>query len=427
MICELSALPEAFRGNAEAPGTSNVAADGAPFQTWYRFKEAFAPSFVEEVVRSQPHPVRTCLDPFGGSGTTGLTCQFMGVRPTLIEVNPFLADLCESKLTSYDARRVLKDRLQLADLCGVSALLDRSTPPLAGAPLTFVEPGTQGRWIFDEPVARRLEQYRCAIEEIEDRASRRLFRVLLGSTLIGLSNVTISGKGRRYRSNWKRRLVTEEDVDASFQRAFQGAYRHICSYSVRRCAEYAIRRGDARELITASEPADLVLFSPPYPNSFDYTDIYNVELWVLGYLRAGSDNRTLREATLRSHVQITREFAAGDHGSTILRETLDRLDAVRDTLWNAHIPAMISAYFVDLLKIIRGAREVLSPTGQVVMVVGDSCYGTVKVDVPAIVQQLVPQVGFECVEVREVRSMRSSPQDGGRFNLGESLIRLSRA
>ena len=32
-------------------------------------------------------------------------------------------------------------------------------------------------------------------------------------------------------------------------------------------------------------PHDLAVFSPPYPNSFDYTDVYNVELWAMGYLR----------------------------------------------------------------------------------------------------------------------------------------------
>ena len=48
-------------------------------------------------------PVQRCLDPFGGSGTTALACQFLGTEPITIEVNPFLADLIEAKLTDYDA------------------------------------------------------------------------------------------------------------------------------------------------------------------------------------------------------------------------------------------------------------------------------------------------------------------------------------
>lgn len=53
---------------------------------------------------------------------------------------------------------------------------------------------------------------------------------------------------------------------------------------------------------------DLAVFSPPYPNSFDYTDVYNIELWTLGYIRDAASNQRLRSATLSSHVQIGRKF-----------------------------------------------------------------------------------------------------------------------
>jgi len=44
-------------------------------------------------------PVNRVLDPFGGSGTTALTCGFLGIDSISLEVNPFLADLIAAKLT----------------------------------------------------------------------------------------------------------------------------------------------------------------------------------------------------------------------------------------------------------------------------------------------------------------------------------------
>ena len=38
-------------------------------------------------------PIFSCIDPFGGSETTALACQFLGAAPTTIELNPYLADL----------------------------------------------------------------------------------------------------------------------------------------------------------------------------------------------------------------------------------------------------------------------------------------------------------------------------------------------
>ncbi len=75
-----------------------------PFQTWKRFKEAFVPEIVQRAISESIIPVNNCLDPFGGSGTTALACQFLGVNSTTIEINPFLADLIESKLHTYSLK-----------------------------------------------------------------------------------------------------------------------------------------------------------------------------------------------------------------------------------------------------------------------------------------------------------------------------------
>ena len=88
---------------------TNSGAERIPFQGWRHFKEAFTPEIVYEAVQAAASPVTSCIDPFGGSGTTALACQFLGVEPTTIEVNPYLADLIEAKLTTYDPERLVSD------------------------------------------------------------------------------------------------------------------------------------------------------------------------------------------------------------------------------------------------------------------------------------------------------------------------------
>lgn len=90
------------------PASTNQDSHDLPFQRWYRFKEAFAPRAVVEAFSALPIRPQTCIDPFGGSGTTSLTAQFLGVRPTTVEVNPFLADLIEAKLTTYVPNRLIR-------------------------------------------------------------------------------------------------------------------------------------------------------------------------------------------------------------------------------------------------------------------------------------------------------------------------------
>ncbi|MCU1252358.1 MAG: hypothetical protein JWQ49_5387 [Edaphobacter sp.] len=88
---------------------SNSRSDILPFQTWQHFKEAFAPELLKRAVEESEIPVHTCVDPFGGSGTTALACQFLGVEPTTIEINPYLGDLIEAKLASYNADALARD------------------------------------------------------------------------------------------------------------------------------------------------------------------------------------------------------------------------------------------------------------------------------------------------------------------------------
>lgn len=413
---------------SRAAPTSNIDAVDLPFQRWYRFKEAFSPSFVKDVIEGQGRRIRTCADPFGGSGTTALVCQFMGIRPTTIEVNPFLADLIMAKLESHNIIDLINARQRLT-----RRLARETRRPgwarrhlLVEAPPTFVEPGVDGRWVFDRAVAERIAQYSKAIEGETSPSVNALFRAILGAALIPSSHVVISGKGRRYRRHANTHPIDAKTVDRYFSRGVQFAFEDVSRYARRACAEYTLLRGDARKRISELDPVDLVLFSPPYPNSFDYTDIYNVELWGLGYLGEGAENRRLREATLRSHVQIQRDFTARTFRSATLKDTLRRLHGVRAELWNRNIPGMIGAYFDDLCMILEGAHRALRPNGECVLVVGDSRYAGIQVDVAQILAELAPSIGYECVGRHAVRAMRASAQQGGIVTLGESLVRLRR-
>lgn len=414
----------------DAPLTTNREWDDLPFQRWYRFKEAFSPLFVRDALVEAEcllgRRLETCLDPFGGSGTTALTAQFLGVRPTTIEVNPFLADLITAKLTIYDVGRLLVGHTDL--LTEIDAISERTRRDemFPGAPHTFVEPGVSGRWIFDIDVARRIWSYRTALERLRDRAAARLFRVLLGSVLLGVSNVFVSGKGRRYRQPSRRSLATPNEVDTRFQRALENAVDDASRFATRLCTDFRLLRGDSRRLINQSEEVDAVLFSPPYPNSFDYTDIYNVELWALGHLTSSSENRALRTSTLRSHVQIKRDFSSECLSSRTLERTTSALQESIDDLWNPHLPAMIGAYFADLITVLRAARDRLTDRGVIMIVVGDSRYAGIHVDVPKIVRELLPAEGLRCRFVREVRSMRTSAQQGGDLALRESMLMIDR-
>jgi len=397
----------------------------AAFQAWRNFKEAFAPELVgqafEETSAALGRPVARCIDPFGGSGTTALASQFLGAHPTTIEVNPYLADLIEAKLATYDVASLLDDYAQVLD-----TFIDVEADHFPGAPETFVEPGRGDRYLFGAAVAARLAGLRVAILDLADPTNRRLLRVLLSSISVDLSNVVVSGKGRRYRRNWAEKQATPHGVLDAFDDAFIRAVYDIGRYRKRACLDYQLHRGDARILTPAEGAFDVSIFSPPYPNSFDYTDVYNVELWVGGYLDSRASNTALRQQTLRSHVQIVRPYDTDGLFSPTLDAVAAELDKVRSDLWNRSIPDMVRAYFGDMNTIMARLAGALFAGGRAYLVVGDSRYHGVQISVADILIELAAPLGFEKIADEPFRSMRASPQQGGRQELVESLITLRR-
>ena len=208
--------------------------------------------------------------------------------------------------------------------------------------------------VFSREVASRILAYRSAIETISDLRIRRLFRVALAATAVPVSNVVVSGKGRRYRGGWQQREMSPDQVDKLFLKSITQAFYDLRRFEARRCVEYAVLRGDARRLAKHVGQHDLAVFSPPYSNSFDYTDVYNVELWALGYLSGPEANVSLRQSTLRSHVQLVRDMSFESLPSASLKRTIAALAEVRPQLWSIHIPEMIGAYMADLAMVLRG-------------------------------------------------------------------------
>lgn len=413
----------AGQDTSSAPVSTNQPALQLPFQRWFKFKEAFSPQFIVDCAASLGKPARSCLDPFGGSGTSALTAQFLGIRPTTIEVNPFLADLIEAKLSTYDLVTLRADYLDVLRIC--KDLRPSADHLLSDAPVTLIEPGLNNRWIYSKRVARRILALRQAIEQVDSRANRLLLTVVLGSTLVGLSNVVVNGKGRKYRNSWETRQKLPVDVESAFRGSFFEVYTDICLYANRGSREFTLIRGDSRTLLDEAELVDFAVLSPPYPNSFDYTDIYNIELWMLGYLSSRPDNLTLRGETLRSHVQIHREYSTDTLGSKSLARTYRNLARVRRELWNCHIPEMICAYFADMKIIMTKIKGKLKTDGKAFLAVGNSKYAGVIVDTETILKEIGLAHGYRRATSQPIRSMRASAQQGGRRELTEALLTFS--
>ncbi|KRP89226.1 hypothetical protein AOQ73_26765 [Bradyrhizobium pachyrhizi] len=404
----------------EGPTSSNQGVAKVPFQRWFHFKEAFSPKFVADVLASVPYRVDRCVDPFGGSGTTAMTCRMLGLKSATIEVNPFLADLIEAKLTPVSAAGFCRKYERLISTLVIKGVDKRRIP---GMPPTLCEPGVDGRFVFSSDVYRTV---RAIVRRSGswDADEARLLRVLLGSVLVANSNVTINGKGRRYRRSSSPKSA--DDLIASLDAAVDAAVADLSRFAGLPKGGHKVMRGDSRVMLARVAEADIAVFSPPYPNSFDYTDVYNLELWMLGYLGSSTDNTSLRKDTFRSHVQTKWRETPRRANSAALAKVIAALTRKRGELWNRNIPEMVGFYFDDLYITFEHLKRILCPGHHAVVAIGDSQYAGVHIDVARILEECVAPLGFNLAKSGAIRSMRASSQHGGKFDLSEHCLVFER-
>jgi SAM-dependent methyltransferase len=191
-------------------------------------------------------------------------------------------------------------------------------------------------------------------------------------------------------------------------------------------------RGDARDLAGVDRrglrrhplpenSAGLCVYSPPYLNCIDYTEVYKLELWLMGFVGDQRQFREVRLGTLRSHPSIRfpdRGYFDGlDH--PVIEAVKDIETVLDEELAKPGMGAMVRGYFEDMLRVLREQHRILEPGGHAVCVVANSTFSRrsrhdedwaehwrLPVLTDVILARMASLAGFEHVEIWEARDLQ---------------------
>lgn len=375
-----------------------------PRHRWYFVKEGFSPKIVEEaIVQDDVKKGEVMLDPFSGSGTSPLTSALNGLSPRAFELNPFLRFLSATKLLQADANGLLAE----------SRILSKCTENPVPSPLegysTFTEGNRWGRWLFPTAVLRAFEAGRRASEK-SNRKYRDLLRLALLGAAMDSCNAMRDGKCLRYGVDWERQQATALDFRNRFESRVNVIAEDLVAAPL--TASASVVQGDARRLVASpsSEKFRICVTSPPYLNSFDYSDVYRPELFLGKFVDTNKTLMKVRLKTVRSHLQANWESPKCDDFGVLYRNCISILRSRMDDLWNPRIPEMVQAYFEDMRVILRGLRNRAKANASVWLVVSTSAYAGVEVPVDLILAEIGQSVGWFLREVGVLRYLRSASQ-----------------
>jgi hypothetical protein len=186
--------------------------------------------------------------------------------------------------------------------------------------------------------------------------------------------------------------------------------------------EPEIHKVSSLELNSRVSPGsiDLVIFSPPYANCFDYTEIYKIELWFGGFVSTSDDLRTLRKQSLRSHLNHRFEELSP---VIELEPTLSMLEQVH--LWDKKIPKMLIGYFDEMKRILEATFEAMKPGAYCSIVVSNSAYGGIVVATDLLLAAICKRIGFSVSEIDVARTIITSSQQFGQTAILGQYLRES--
>ncbi|MCR1986020.1 site-specific DNA-methyltransferase [Blautia coccoides] len=394
-----------------------------PRHRWYEFKEGFGHTLVERAI-ADTRVIRkkknlTVLDPFSGSGTTPLTALQNNCNAIGLEVNPFMNFIGKTKSTPLNNDKSFYESELEEILNNPQIEIDSILENIS----TFTSNGQNEKWLFNKSVLRGFEALNKHIDTVHDQD---LFRLALYTSVMQCCNAKKDGKCLRYKKGWDTLGYSSIELRNEFERNAVQIINDMAINPLREGNRNFINK-DSRKAMTelSNQSIDLIVFSPPYLNSFDYSDIYRPELFLGGYVKNNSELRLIRKETLRSHVQYKWEKC--DKSQSIWAQNIaNQIRENKELLWNKDIPEMIDSYFYDMEQIFKEAYRVAEPHAQLWFVIATSAYAGIEVPVDLILADIATKQGWNLKNVNALRKLRTSSQcsseDIRKIRLRESLI-----
>ncbi len=392
--------------NATYKSLVNYATDlKSPIQRWYRYKEGYSIKLMQQIF--DEYNVKKSdiiLDPFCGSGSTIIQAKINGFESIGFEINPFSAFLAKAKTQNYkssDANEFIKEKVKLFKIKN-GKIKNTEKPKLS----TIDK-------LFDKGVLAYLLNLKRAIKKIKNKKVRDLFFLAWLSILEECSNYKKAGNGlkiRRTKLSTVRNYSFAESIFKNRVTEIEEDLPYVIETS-NRVKNPQIYEHTSLEMNKFVKPKSVkgVIFSPPYANCFDYTEIYKVELWMGDFVKEYSDLKKLRQRGVRSHLNGYK--ISLDKDKNLVSELTLLVDELKQVkLWDSRIPIMVRSYFDDMFMAIDQIYKALKPGGFCCIIVSNSAYGGVIVPTDLLLTKYAKKIGFKVKELDVARFIITSSQ-----------------
>lgn len=403
-----------------------------PGYRWLPYKEAFSPGLVRTILDHWPGVEGLFLDMFAGSATSLLVAAERGLDAIGVELLPYAQWAADTVVRAYKANPVV-----FRDAVNAAADLTRSC--VTSRWEHWRVPAAS--WAITDEVGDTVLSLRQALPSRGKGVEADLAHLALISVVEHVSMAVKDGTSLRHRDRQRRGRTTrpgrkgQRSGVGDVIDAFLAAAGVIADDLAKMPggSDARVLLGDARRLPLADAVAGSAVFSPPYPNRYDYSAIYQLELAAGGFVRVPEELRHIRKSLLRSHLE------APPPDSVLMLDDPDVLAVLRGVAAAAEggpsergrTLRMLVGYFDDMASVFAELGRVLRPGAPAACVVATQTFFGCPVPTDVMLASIAQRTGLAVEELWVLRCKRVAVQQrkrGGVTSTGgrESVLMLRR-
>ena len=390
-----------------------------PFHKWFRYREGFSGELIKELIKdSGASKDEIIIDPFSGSGTTPVVAVLEGYNGFGMDVNPlstYIANVKMQKYTEFELQSCM------TIINAIPENSEADTNKYADISKYFELENFETLCILKE-----------FIDKIDNKNVKSIYLTAFLCIVESCSNRRRDGNGLKtvktkitdVRSNFVVKLTEIVNDLKTTSHSFQSVGTCITG-SATNLFEVYNKYNESKKL-----KAGAIIFSPPYPNSFDYFESYKLELVFGDFAENIKGIKNFRQQAVRSFIGGRIQPESEKYINYIAEEIekaipIKEAETGKKDARTRKVPNMIKGYFSDMQEIIRQCGLCLEKGKKTYIVVDQSAYVGVIVPTDLLLAYLSEQEGFEVASIIECRKCRTSAQQLSRYPYLKNVLRES--